>query len=219
MDKVIGRNNFINHDTENLIFLYTSCSYSQNSEVSNIFLQEFNYNSDECFNDKANHIVFFSKYYSDIQLKTGVVKDQDTIILNNLKEKESNYIYYIMRTHEKDTVKGIYNLKEIFLTDKYNTANLKKIVFKPLPMNVVSYECDDNVYPDVLLTKIFPSTAAILTLDKKNKKARLRLIKEDCSLAYNEEFLQKELNYSDDKNFLALKHKESFIFVFDRFLR
>lgn len=193
--------------------------YCQNIETSNIYLQEFNYNSDKCFKDDKNNVVFFSKYYSDIKLKTGLINIKDTIALKNLKERKGKYVYYIKRTHSKDTTKGIYDLKEFLLTEKYDTVKLKEIVFSCLPKNSSSYECDNYVYQNVVHSKLFSSTGAILTIDNGSKKIRLRLLKEDCSLAYSEEFSQQGLRYSDDDNFLALEKEGFFIFIFDRFLR
>lgn len=201
------------------IFFFSLSFYSQNVDVSNIYLQEFNYNSDKCFKDDVNNIVFFTKYYCDTKLKTGIINIKDTIVLKKLKEDKGKFVYYIKRTHSKDTIRGIYNLKEFSLTEKYDTVKLKEIVFKCLPKALSGYECDDYVYQNVVYSKLFPSTGAILTIDNETKKIKLRLLKEDCSLAYNEEFLSKELKYSDDINFLALENEGSFIFIFDRFLR
>jgi hypothetical protein len=201
------------------ILFYCSFFYSQNIGTSNIFLQEFNYNSNECFKDQKGGIVFFSKYYSHVKLKTGIINIKDSITFKNLKDKEDSYIYYLKRTHEKDTINGIYIIKELRLLDKLDTFKLKKIVFKCLPKTLTSYECNDYIYTDVLYSKTFSSTGAILTMNTENEKIRLRLIKEDCSLAYSEEIYKKELKYSNDKNFLVLNDKNSFIFIFDRYLR
>lgn len=193
--------------------------YCQDIETSNIYLQEFNYNSDKCFKDDKDNVVFFSKYYSDVKLKTGLINIKDTVVLKNLKEDKGEHVYYIKRTHSKDTINGIYDLKEFLLTEKYDTIKLKKIIFHCLPKRTSSYECDDYVYQDVVCSKLFSSTGAILTIDNETKKIRIRLFKEDCSLAYSEEFLPQRLRYSDDVNFLALENEGSYIFIFDRFLR
>jgi hypothetical protein len=198
-----------------LLFAANFC-FSQTVEKANIFLQEFHYNSLDCYT-LNNNIVFFTKYYSDKELKTGNIYFNDSITISTLKHTKAKYEYYLRQEFSKDTIIGKYEPAQYSIISPLKIESEQKINFKNLQQNLVSYECDNQIYENLVFIKTFFFTSCIIYKDEKNKKYKLKLIKENCEVVYEENY-DYDLQYSEQKNFLALKYRENFIFIFDKYI-
>lgn len=190
--------------------------FSQTIEHPNIFLQEFHYNSPDCYS-LNNNIVFFTKYYSDKKLKTGNIYFNDSTAMSTLKQKKAKYEYYLRREYSKDTIVGKYEPKEYSIINQLKIESEQKIKFKKFKQNLITFECDNQIYENLVFIKTFFFTSCVIYKDEKNKKYKLKLIKENCEVVYEESY-DFDLQYSEQKNFLALKYKDNFIFVFDKYI-
>ena len=201
-----------------ILLIFISSLKAQEIEIPDIYLQEFSYNTDFCYTNKKSDLIFFNKYYASDKIELGDIDYNDSIVINKLKNEKDRFTYFLRRIYSKDTIEGRYNPKKYTLLKEPNINDYEALRFKEIPLQETNFGCDEILYQNVVLLKTFYFTSAIVSSDKINKKMIIKLLKEDCRVIYEVPYPYRSLLFCEKNNFLALKYKDNFIFIFDKYL-
>lgn len=198
-----------------LFIFIVNLGFSQTTYVHNIFLQEFPFNFENVY-IKKNNLIFYSKCYSNKEIKFHDLDFNDSLAFSDLNNISGKFEGYMRMEYRKDTILGRFDPFKFSTTNYIGEKSEKKLNFKNLPKRLISYECDNEIYDSLVFIKTFFLTSCVIRKDEQNKEYALKLINENCNKIIERDY-DFNLQYYEDKNFLALKYNGSFIFVFDKY--
>ncbi len=199
-------------------FLFLSSKiYSQNVEVNN-FYQVINIKPIiDFYTDDKDNIYALTVRYSKERISSEIIS-LDSKDLDMLDEKKSNFKYNILLKYEIGIVNNVisYQMREIrVLTNNDYLEKLKKMNFEKFKdeNKKLRYFCDNKTFNDVVYSKEFGLTTAIVTKGKCNFE--LNFIGLNCNVSQKEKLINV-INISEGNNFIIFKFDEKFCIAYGK---
>lgn len=202
----------------NILFLIylisTTISSAQEKVLLNIFTQSIFSNSKEIYTNSDGNIIFFDNVYSHNKLNLGSYEINDSINLSGLSNQVKNYKYILESVYIKDSIEGMFIIKNYALHNKLPAHSYKSLSFKRFNNKLNTFTCNDKLYNDLALVKDFGDTAAIVSANDDREIFFIKLLDNECNVISQEKYLKRYLLYCDTKDYVVFNYKNYFIFIY-----
>ncbi|KGO90879.1 hypothetical protein [Flavobacterium subsaxonicum] len=200
-----------------LTFFFLICNYAYCQEedyVTNIFSDEFHFNTNKVFLNKNQDLVFFTDIYSNSKLKLGEIQN-DSIFFSSVKFTPQKNRYFLRRIYRKDTVNGEYKRVGNYILKEADISNYQEVIFRKVANADSFFKCGDSIYKNTILKKFFSNTGVIIN-NLNSNEISVNMIAEDCKIINSETYNFNYVEYSESDKFLCLKIRDFFIFYYPK---